>query len=276
MSKAKPTMTSAALISLLALTACGGDGEGAEDDGLAEVPDVAGQPGDEAQDAIEEAGFEITWDSDSGLAFDVSNWEVASVDPEAGERLEEDSEVTVSLTRPEGYDEDDDGDEAEGEAGEDAGESADEEDSGEPKALTPVDPAEYADMDSWEALEDVVTSRGQAVDAEVFDNTAEGDGTRPQASFEWPGTGNSDLEAHVLDVLVVADEVWDPAWEQLQFFVSDVTGPQLLNVSYSREAVAEVAENYEGGEQPIIEAADGDPHLVHEWLHEDHGIRPVR
>lgn len=65
------------------------------------VPDVSGQPGNEARDALEDEGFDVNLVSDDGEVVNAANWEVESTSPSAGDEAEDGSEVTVSVVRPE-------------------------------------------------------------------------------------------------------------------------------------------------------------------------------
>lgn len=67
------------------------------------LPDVTGQLGNEAQSALNAAGFtNLTWVSDNGQSvFDVGNWKVTGTSPAAGTQLQTTEQVTVNVTRPE-------------------------------------------------------------------------------------------------------------------------------------------------------------------------------
>lgn len=81
-----------------------------EEDDQVEVPDVVGQPGDEAQDTLEDAGLDADFQTEDGSVWAPANWEVETTEPAAGEMADEDAEVVVNVVRPE---EDEDEDEPE-------------------------------------------------------------------------------------------------------------------------------------------------------------------
>lgn len=76
-----------------------------EDPGV-EVPDVIGLPGDEAEEALEDAGFNVEFSAEDSSVVEPANWEVESTDPESGAEVDEGSEVTATVVRPDGYEED--------------------------------------------------------------------------------------------------------------------------------------------------------------------------
>ena len=84
----------ASLLGLALLTGC----SSAPD--LTEVPDVTSMAGDEAQDAIEEAGFEIEFDAGDDSVWMASNWTVMSQDPAAGSKAEDGALVTLVVGKP--------------------------------------------------------------------------------------------------------------------------------------------------------------------------------
>lgn len=65
------------------------------------VPEVAGLPGDEARDLLQEAGFTVRGDGGDETPFNYSNWDATETDPPAGDEIEEGSTVTLHLVRAE-------------------------------------------------------------------------------------------------------------------------------------------------------------------------------
>ncbi|WP_261624626.1 PASTA domain-containing protein [Nesterenkonia marinintestina] len=92
------------------------DDEGDEEDAetTVEVPDVVGLPGHEARDELEDAGFDVSLEAEESEVQNPANWEVESTDPEPGEDAQEGDTVTVTAVRPEGYEDDTNGDDDEG------------------------------------------------------------------------------------------------------------------------------------------------------------------
>jgi len=67
-----------------------------EESELVAVPNVVGMPGDEARDALEEAGFEVDWTNET--VFAPSNWVVIS---QSATDAEEGAEIGLEVARPE-------------------------------------------------------------------------------------------------------------------------------------------------------------------------------
>lgn len=83
----------AALASALLLTGCSAPEP-------VNVPDVVGMQGDEASDALEEAGFEVKLDAGEEAVWMPSNWIVESQSPSAGTEGGDGDEVVLKVSKP--------------------------------------------------------------------------------------------------------------------------------------------------------------------------------
>lgn len=73
--------------------------EASEDVETAAIPDVAGMPGDEARDAISDAGFTPVFEGGDEAVVKGSNWDAVDTDPAAGIDAEIGSTVTINVVR---------------------------------------------------------------------------------------------------------------------------------------------------------------------------------
>jgi hypothetical protein len=90
------------LPALLLLSGCSATAtDNAAGSGSITVPDVVGQTGDKAQDALEEAGLKPDFDGGSQVVILKSNWTVDSTNPAAGIKVNSDSKVTVKVHKTE-------------------------------------------------------------------------------------------------------------------------------------------------------------------------------
>jgi hypothetical protein len=85
----------ASLLVVLALAGCSSEPE------LTPVPSVIGLPGDEAEDLLEDAGFDVEWDAGEESVWMASNWSVDSQEPAADAGAEDGATVTLSVSKPE-------------------------------------------------------------------------------------------------------------------------------------------------------------------------------
>lgn len=67
----------------------------------AQAPNVVGMAGDEARDAIEDAGLEVEWDAGDDTVIMASNWTVESQSPAAGDGVNDGDTVTLTVSKPE-------------------------------------------------------------------------------------------------------------------------------------------------------------------------------
>jgi hypothetical protein len=86
----------AAIALTLALTGCSGPQEPSG----TEIPSVVGMAGDEAQEALRDAGFKVEWDAGEDDVWMASNWTVDGQDPAAGERAEDGATITLAVSKP--------------------------------------------------------------------------------------------------------------------------------------------------------------------------------
>lgn len=86
----------AAIALLLALTGCSGPQEPSG----TEIPSVVGMAGDEAQDALRDAGFKVEWDAGEDSVWMASNWTVDGQDPAAGGHAEDGATITLAVSKP--------------------------------------------------------------------------------------------------------------------------------------------------------------------------------
>lgn len=66
------------------------------------LPDIAGQPADEAESALEEQGFDVQWGSSVDSP---SDWIATETSPKAGSKVAPGSTATISVVCPPGYEE---------------------------------------------------------------------------------------------------------------------------------------------------------------------------
>ncbi|MEQ6898972.1 PASTA domain-containing protein [Microbacterium sp. KR10-403] len=64
-----------------------------------EIPDVAGKPADEARDALTDAGLIATLDGGDSIVVKASNWDVETIDPAAGTKVDAHSVVTLHVVK---------------------------------------------------------------------------------------------------------------------------------------------------------------------------------
>jgi hypothetical protein len=82
----------AALLTVLLLTACSAEEPVA-------VPDVSGMNAAEAQNTLENAGFEVDLEADSGFVLKSSNWDVVAQVPNAGVDAKDGDTITLSVSK---------------------------------------------------------------------------------------------------------------------------------------------------------------------------------
>ncbi|WP_017556490.1 Stk1 family PASTA domain-containing Ser/Thr kinase [Nocardiopsis baichengensis] len=88
-----------ALAGFLLMNGTGNDGGGGEDEPASlTVPDVAGQSFDEAQQTLEEEGFTGSVSEESEPSADYDEGQATRTDPEEGETLPADSDITVYIS----------------------------------------------------------------------------------------------------------------------------------------------------------------------------------
>lgn len=66
-----------------------------------EIPDLVGQPGDDADDALKALGFKTEFDAGDETVVMRSNWTVTGITPAAGERAEKGTTVTIHVAKDE-------------------------------------------------------------------------------------------------------------------------------------------------------------------------------